>query len=293
MMSEFKFACPVCGQHITADSSTSGAQLDCPTCFQKIIVPQAPASGDPKLIVTAVQVGKPRPVQSDALWQDAKPIPARRMSILAFTIWVVVIGALGGTVFAFRHEIHGFIRNQVVHRSRNRAYESQAKAAPKRSYPIPTNINWTLKIANAGIPEETAAGGLHGSGFFCERATLLGGSLTLRQGKSWPPDLGVTVKTFARQGQELSGKTIEVGPERPEPLPQITLRWKDDQEQARTRIFTSGYALKMIFGEAVDTRIPGKIFLSLPDEEKSVVAGTFDADIRKPSAPKSSQNKRP
>ena len=43
-MSEFKFACPVCGQHITADSSTSGGQIECPTCFQKIVVPQAPAS---------------------------------------------------------------------------------------------------------------------------------------------------------------------------------------------------------------------------------------------------------
>ena len=41
-MSEFKFACPVCGQHITAGSSASGSQIVCPTCFQKIVVPQAP-----------------------------------------------------------------------------------------------------------------------------------------------------------------------------------------------------------------------------------------------------------
>src|SRR5438105_639326 len=60
-MSEFKFACPVCGQHITADSHSSGGHLECPTCFQKIIVPQAPASADPKFIVSAAQVAKPRP----------------------------------------------------------------------------------------------------------------------------------------------------------------------------------------------------------------------------------------
>ena len=39
-MSEFKFACPVCGQHITSDASATGKHLECPTCFQKIVVPQ-------------------------------------------------------------------------------------------------------------------------------------------------------------------------------------------------------------------------------------------------------------
>ena len=52
-MSEFKFACPVCGQHITADSANSGGQLECPTCFRKIVVPQAPEAADPKFILAA------------------------------------------------------------------------------------------------------------------------------------------------------------------------------------------------------------------------------------------------
>ena len=42
-MSEFKYACPVCGQHIKCDSSQAGSQMECPTCFQKITVPQAPS----------------------------------------------------------------------------------------------------------------------------------------------------------------------------------------------------------------------------------------------------------
>src|SRR4029077_5834678 len=54
-MSEFKFACPVCGQHITADSGASGKSLECPTCFQRIVAPQAPLSGDPKLILSATK----------------------------------------------------------------------------------------------------------------------------------------------------------------------------------------------------------------------------------------------
>ena len=78
----------------------------------------------------------------------------------------------------------------------------------------------------------------------------------------------------------------EVGPERAPPLPKVVLRWKDEQDQARKQDFTSGYALKMIFGEAIEARIPGKIFLSLPDEGKSFVAGSFEAEIRKAPPPK-------
>ena len=54
-MSEFKYACPVCGQHIKCDTSQAGTVMDCPTCFQKITVPQPPAGADQKLILTGSQ----------------------------------------------------------------------------------------------------------------------------------------------------------------------------------------------------------------------------------------------
>lgn len=41
-MSEFKFSCPHCGQHIQCDISYSGAQINCPSCQKSIVVPQAP-----------------------------------------------------------------------------------------------------------------------------------------------------------------------------------------------------------------------------------------------------------
>jgi len=60
-MKAFKFACPVCGQHINADADTTGSQIECPTCFQKILIPQAPTSQEGNLILSASQVRKPRP----------------------------------------------------------------------------------------------------------------------------------------------------------------------------------------------------------------------------------------
>ena len=285
IMSEFKFACPVCGQHITADSATSGTQLDCPTCFQGLLVPQAPASGDSKLIVTAALVGKPRPVQNDALWQDAAPVPARRMSLLAFALSAIAVLAAGATLFTYREPLMRLVSRRTVARpTRTPPPRLQAKP-PRTVYPIPTNISWTLSLTNAVIPNAPAVGVVHGSGFSCERATLLGGILTLRQGHSWPPDLGITVQLYARQGEELSGKIVEVVQERAD-APKIVLRWRDEQDFDRTRNFTSGYALKVIFGLASNAHMPGKIFLSLPDDEKSVVAGTFDAEIRRAPPPK-------
>ena len=275
-MSEFKFACPVCGQHITADSRTSGSQLNCPTCFQKIIVPQAPASGASNLILSASQVGKPRPAQTD--FSGGDPIRPRRTSLVSFAGWGCVLIAMAAVAFGFRQKIANLVSGN--------GSDSKAKSSGLKGYPIPTNFSWTMNVNSMNFPATVASGGIRGMGFMCEHATLQGGNLTLRQGRTWPPDLGITVHLFAREGEELSGKTVLVGPERPPPIPKIVLRWKDEQDQNLKQDFTAGYALKMSFGEAVDARMPGKIYIALPDEAKTFVAGTFEAEIKKAQPPK-------
>ena len=109
----------------------------------------------------------------------------------------------------------------------------------------------------------------------------------MRQGKSWPPDLGVTIQLVAKQGEELSGKTVDIPADRTPPVPQVILRWRDQQQEPITHnIKNGGYALKVIFGDAANGRMPGKLYISLPDDDKSFIAGTFDAEIRKPPPPK-------
>jgi hypothetical protein len=146
--------------------------------------------------------------------------------------------------------------------------------------------NWKLDLAEAGFPEANVAGRIHGTTFMCDRVTLQGGTLSFRQGHAWPPDLGLTVLLAAKQGEELSGKSFHISTNL-EPLePKIVLRWKDDQQKAVTRNFTGDYAMKLQFGEAANGRMPGKIYVCLPDESKSYIAGSFDAEIRKPAAPR-------
>jgi hypothetical protein len=172
------------------------------------------------------------------------------------------------------------------------------------TYAVPTNITWTLELTNVDFPEALAVGSVHGSGFVCERAVLQGVAardaktpprcdLTLRQGKGGSPDLGLTLQLFAQQGEELAGKTIEIAPDRPPPVPKLILRWKDDQDKAVNKTFNEGYALKVVFGEAANGRIAGKIYVALPDDAKSFVAGTFNAEIKKAAPPKPKQPPKP
>jgi DNA-directed RNA polymerase subunit RPC12/RpoP len=287
-MSEFKFACPVCGQHLTADSSTSGGQIECPTCFRKIVVPQAPKSPDTKLILSAAQVGKPRPAPADIPSQLA-PLQTshHRSSLPAIIALLVLLGAAGAAVFVFRDSILKSLRTPASAGTNALELQPAVPVALNTNYPVPANISWTLDLTNAVVPHATAAGRIHGSGFRCEKAILWGGQLSLTQGKTWPWDLGLTLHLFARQGEELSGKTVQIAPDRPR-APRVVLRWKDAQQQPATETINNGYALRVVFGQATNSRMPGNIYLCLPDSDRSFVAGTFDAEIRRPSPPRTS-----
>ena len=99
-MSETKFACPVCGQHITADSNRAGAQLECPTCFRKIIIPQASGSSEHSLVLSALEANRPRPPATRA--QATARHPGKRSAgWLGFAALLVVFAALGATAWKF------------------------------------------------------------------------------------------------------------------------------------------------------------------------------------------------
>ena len=284
-MSEFKFACPVCGQHITADSITSGGQLECPTCFQKIVVPQAPESGNNKFILSASQVAKPRPT-SDAAASQLGPLqrPAHRTSLPAVIGLFLLLCTAGAVVFFFRDRILKFVRAPAPPATNALASQPSTPVPLNTAPAVPTNIAWTLELANAVIPDTPVAGKIHGNVFAYDRAGLVGGLLLIGQGTSPPYDLGFGVGLAARQSEELSGKTFEITPDQTN-APRLGWRWKNDQQQPVTQIISNGYLLKLTFGQASNGRMPGKVYVCLPDQEKSVAAGTFDAEIRQPPPP--------
>src|SRR5690349_6742738 len=100
-MSEFKFACPVCGQHITADSGTSGTHLECPTCFQTLIVPNAPAFGEGKLVLTAAKASSVRKTISGQT--DTEQKNTRLQQLKTSLIPLLLLLGTGGLAFALWH----------------------------------------------------------------------------------------------------------------------------------------------------------------------------------------------
>ncbi len=283
-MSNFKFACPVCGQHITADPGTSGKQIECPTCFQKIVVPQAPESGEAKFILSASQVGKPRPLPAAAAADSLpRPISTGTKFSLAGIAFVILALAAGAGLFVFRKQIFKPGGEQAQKKAPAR---QTAQGGSKSAQPAPTGTNWTLDLGNATLPEWTAAGLIHGSNFVCQRATVEGRTLALRQGAGWPPPLGLTLVLSSRPVEDLSGQTAGMTPDQSPPGTRAVLRWKDEQQQDAKAEFRTGYAFKLAFGQPTNGVLPGKIYICLPDQARSFVAGAFEAEIRKPPPPK-------
>jgi DNA-directed RNA polymerase subunit RPC12/RpoP len=279
IMSEFKYACPVCGQHIKCDSSQSGTVMECPTCFQKIIVPQAPV-GEQTLILTGTKVGGERPAPKTPEETASAPQPATGLSGPMVVI-AILIGIMAAVAFVYRGTIFRtptpLAAKDGATNQTNQVHEK--KSAPALPAPPSNDTNWVLNLKGAAIPEATAAGRVEGQDFICERATLQGGLLTLRNG-----DLSIAVNFTGASPQMLSRKTITVATNATTAA-RVTLHWKDDDHPMH-EVFNNGYAMLLNFGEATNNRIAGKIYLCTSDEKESYVAGTFDAEIRKPKPKK-------
>ena len=101
-MSEFKFACPVCGQHMMCDASHGGSVMECPTCFQKIVAPQAPAP-DAKFILTGTKL-----TEKKILVRDAVPLASVAKNQLPTAIILFLVAlflAAGAGIYYFRAQL--------------------------------------------------------------------------------------------------------------------------------------------------------------------------------------------
>jgi predicted RNA-binding Zn-ribbon protein involved in translation (DUF1610 family) len=265
-MSEFKFACPVCGQRMAVDSRTSGAQVECPTCFQTIIVPKAPAEGS-KYQLSATQYIKPVVLPPPAKRKAPAP-PQRKTAVLIFAL-ILACAAVAAL----------FVREKLAG-----ARHEQAVAGVTNALQLAVSPLWTLDLTNAVFPAETAAGEIHGQDFICRRAVLLNGLLMLRSSTGREPKMAanifVSTNIFSAKGAAaLSGENFAVDTNHTGLVPSVSLIWQDGNMRVM-EMFTNGFAMKLEFGNISSNTLPGKVYLCLPDESRSCVAGTFTAEIR-------------
>lgn len=365
-MSDIKFSCPQCGQHITCDALWMGQQLPCPACQNQITVPQVQASAPPPAAPQVRMVSAPsrgsnvqgpppppsnqsklslgRPQPSEAGDEPpSRPKPVYRvytssetkkkrgpMTYVTIGLTVVAVGIGGYFGYGFlldyqekanakRREIeknsdggqvgHIVDLHQVLEATdpdresvvsgrsgvprpprdsegammiAGQANSGETSRSPEKDLPLLTAIH-TLDIATARIPEGRANGMISGTNFVVETARLdvTGTShlLRLTQGSAISPDREILVYLRPKAGENVAGRTWTISSDMKGPtVPQVVKRWKPNPKFApQTKPFATGYAMKLELGEMTDGEITGRIFLALPDPEKSVVAGIFRA----------------
>jgi len=288
-MSEFKYACPVCGQHIKCDSSQAGTVMECPTCFQKITVPQAPATDDSKFIITGTKVGE-RPAPNIPEYRAVAP--EKNSPLVAVVALLILACVAGATVFVFRGQIFKsstpVAPNSPVASGPAETYMKPATDQP-RPKPAPpplvappaSDTNWMMDIATATIPDSTAAGRIHGKDFICERAYFENGGLMLRLGARGPVTLGLAINFGGAGPESLGSQSINITTNTTKAA-SVTLRWAGDDEKVVKENYDNGYALRVKFNPVNGNRLSGKIYFCAPDDSKSYVMGTFNAEIRRP-----------
>jgi hypothetical protein len=107
-MSEFKFSCPQCGQHILCDTGYCGTQLTCPGCQQAITVPDAPrTAAAPAALGTRQATTTPAVGQRFA----GAGLPPKKKSgavkiVVGVTVAALVLAAIG--FFGIPFALHQF-----------------------------------------------------------------------------------------------------------------------------------------------------------------------------------------
>jgi hypothetical protein len=290
-MSEFKYACPVCAQHISCDSSQAGSVMECPTCFQKIVVPQAPATSDSKFILTGSKFVEKKIPETLAAAAHPISLPQKNFPVsgIAVALLLVLALAAGAAVFVLRGKIFKGAEQPPGVPQKVAVATNAAPPKPKVVAPPANDANWTLALGTNFIPDAPAAGRIHGEDFTAERTTFQNGSLALRLGRG-NAEFGLTINFPGAQPEAMSGKAINITTN-VQKAARVTFHWHDDAGKTQRENFEDGYALRLEFGDLANNRLPGKIYLCTPDEKRSYLAGTFNADARKPKPkPQASSN---
>lgn len=153
------------------------------------------------------------------------------------------------------------------------------KAAAKEEAPV-----WMADISKATIPQKPASGRLHGEPFTIDRAELQQGILSLRQGREFFADLEFKLFLFVDGPARLENQGLEILDEENPPVktvPHVYMSWKPDAKSLpKTKSWTGDYVIRIKFGQVRNGRLPGEIYLCLPDMKQSFVAGTFNAILK-------------
>ena len=252
--------------------------MDCPTCFQQITVPQAPASGSQKFIITGSKAPKSTAFAAAAPSAPViRPVvPVKRFPGASVVVLILVFIGTAAAAIYWATIIHPRRVAPPVAPPETQNASLPESPSPEPPSPV-TDADWKLDLDASPIPDVAAAGRLHGRNFTVERAAFQNGVLTLRQGTHGAMELGAIINFNGIQADALAGKTINITTNALKAA-RVSLRWKDG-DAVQKADYDAGYAMRLEFGTLERNRLPVKIHLCLPDDEKSYLRGSCTANI--------------
>ncbi|MCP4665285.1 MAG: DUF898 family protein [Deltaproteobacteria bacterium] len=162
---------------------------------------------------------------------------------------------------------------------RARQYLQEQADIAKKPEPISRTaqaISWKKDLSGAEIPGTVPSGMIHGEPFVSTSAKIDQGILTIRDGKGFHPEHAVMIFLFLKQGETAEGKSFHVTVTSGFGSPHIHIKWKPKGSKVpKTKMFMKDYVMRLKFGFIKNGALPGKIYLCMPDKEKSYVAGSF------------------
>jgi hypothetical protein len=162
-----------------------------------------------------------------------------------------------------------------------RGLDPRAEAAHVRPLRAPAAGGWNMDVKTLRYPDSPAAGKINGADFKPDRVELEDFILTFRQGGDFFPDR--EIKLFLNAGQEGLGAkdvTLEVAARGADgaAAPHVHLAVKGPGDMIpTTQMFLDKYALRLELGKFAAGKLPGRIYLCLPDKGQSYLAGSFTA----------------
>jgi len=161
--------------------------------------------------------------------------------------------------------------------------QQAAHTARMQSLPI-VQPTWSLDVESITVPDGRACGRIAGTNFVAELARIApaGASqvLSIRQGADVQPDQEILVYFRLSPEQEIGGQAWTISPDmKGRDVPQVAKRWRTNPNFApKQKVYNSGYAMKLDLTLSEQGAVTGTIYVALPDEEQTVVGGTFYAE---------------
>lgn len=321
MSDEITFSCLSCGQHIVCDASESGRGMLCPSCGANLTVPhkmdemRAPEPTPPDATPAPIAHRTSGLAVASLVCSLSSPIlcigwipgiicghlaryairrnPALTGKSLAtaglIISYATLIFTVGLSAIILTMGVQNVMealkstKQQGLSDTNQPAYtqntEVQTQTQPNETEQAQSTAagpGWTMDVKDTQIPAAPVTGEIHGSTFDCKRVVY---NMRTRNLRFLSPD--GTYLLLHDVGTSIENNSFEFPSASVSDPLKIEIGWKEEG-QNQTASFQNGYALELKFGAAKRRKLQGQIYLCLPDDAKSYIAGTFTVVLPKP-----------